>query len=58
MNPLPFNSPEFKPTNKITIDWMKILNVNAKGFLSPEEEKLFKHIMVINEETIAFEDAE
>ena len=37
---------------------MKILNVNAKGFLSLEEEKLFKHIMIINEETIAFEDAE
>ena len=58
MNSLPFNPPEFKPTKKITIDQMKILNVNAKGFLSPEEEKLFKHIMVINEETIAFEDAE
>ena len=37
---------------------MKLLNVNAKGFLLPEEEKLFKHIIVINEETIAFEDAE
>jgi len=37
---------------------MEILNVNAKGFLLPEEEKLFKHIMVLDEDTIAFEDAE
>jgi hypothetical protein len=27
-------------------------------FSLPEEEKLFKHIMVLNEQAIAFEDAE
>jgi hypothetical protein len=37
---------------------MQDLNVNAKGFLQPEEEKLFKHVMVLNEAAIAFEDAE
>jgi hypothetical protein len=55
---LPFNPPEFEPTKKISLERMKILNVNAKGFLLPEEEKLFKHIMVLDEDTIAFEDAE
>jgi len=55
---LPFNPPEFEPTKKISLERMEILNVNAKGFLLPEEEKLFKHIMVLDEDTIAFEDAE
>ena len=50
--------PEFIPTKKITEERMKELNVNAKNFLWPEEEKLFKHIMVLNEAGIAFEDAE
>jgi transposase InsO family protein len=55
---LPFYPPEFLPTRKITTERLKILKINEKGFLLPEEEKLFKHIMVINEEAIAFEDAE
>jgi hypothetical protein len=50
--------PEFTPTKKITTDRLKILKVNDKGFLSPEEDKLFTHIMVINEDAIAFEDTE
>ena len=35
---------------------MDILDVNGKKFLWPEEEKLFQHIMVLNEDAIAFED--
>ena len=34
------------------------LNINATGFLWPEEEKLFQHMMKINETAIAFEDIE
>ena len=34
------------------------LNINATGFLWPEEEKLFQHMMKINETRIAFEDIE
>jgi len=56
--PLPHHPPIFSPTPKISVERMKILNVNAKGFLWPEEEKLFQHIMVLNEEGIAFEDIE
>jgi len=53
--PLPYHPPIFSPMPKISEDHMKILNVNAKGFLWPEEEKLFQHIMVLNEDRIAFE---
>jgi len=56
--PLPTCPPEFTPTQKITEERKKILNVNAKGFLLPEEEKLFLWIMTTNEDAIAFEDAE
>jgi len=56
--PLPYSPPNFIPTAKITLEQMEILNVNATGFLQPEEEKLFKWIMVANEVSIAFEDAE
>jgi hypothetical protein len=37
---------------------MKLLDVNAVGFLWPEEEKLFQHVMKLNEAGIAFEDVE
>jgi len=55
---LPTCPPEFTPTQKITEEYKKILNVNAKGLLLPEEEKLFLWIMTANEDAIAFEDAE
>ena len=56
--PLTSRPPEFIPTAKITQERMKELNVNATGFLWPEEEKLFKHVMKLNENAIAFEDVE
>jgi len=56
--PLPFRPPEFQPTDKISHERMKILNINSKGNLWPEEEKLFRHIMVLNEGGIAFQDIE
>lgn len=56
--PLPYHPPNFVPTYRISEERMDILDVNGKGFLWPEEERLFKHIMVLNEESIAFEDAE
>ena len=55
---LPTHPPEFQPTMKISQQRMQELNVNNNGFLWPEEEKLFKHIMVANESAIAFEDTE
>ena len=58
LSPLPYHPPDFIPTSKFSRDRMKILNVNSVNFLWSEEEKLFKHIMILNEEAIAFEDAE
>ena len=50
--------PDFIPTAKISQERMNELNVNPTGFLSSEEEKLFKHVLVLNESGIAFVDAE
>ena len=55
---LPLHPPEFTPTKKISDERLKILKINETGFMLPEKEKLFKHIMVLNEDAIAFEDAE
>jgi len=51
---LPRHPPEFIPTAKLTQERMETINVNRKGFLWPEEEKLFKHILVLNEASVAF----
>jgi len=58
LSPLTNQPPDFVPTTKITQEWIKELNVNATGFLWPEDEKLFQHIMWLNEHAIAFEDVE
>jgi len=54
---LPFHAPEFTPTAKLTAERLALLEINA-GFLSPEEEKLFVHVMQLNEKALAFEDLE
>jgi len=56
--PLTNQPPEFIPTAKITPERMEELNVNSTGFLWPEEERLFQHVMKLNENGIAFEDIE
>jgi hypothetical protein len=50
--------PSFAPSKKISVERINLLNVNATKFLWPEEEKLFQHIMKLNEDGIAFEDVE
>ena len=52
------NPPPFTPTAKITEERLKILDINGDKFLTPDEERLFQHIMVMNERGIAFEDVE
>ena len=56
--PLPAHPPDFIPTKKITAERLEMMSINGEGFLWPEEEKLFIHIMVLNENAVAFEDAE
>ena len=57
LSKLPFFSPDFVPTAKLTTERLASLNIN-KGFLLPEEEKLFTHVMKLNERALAFEDIE
>jgi len=53
---LPTHPPDFIPTDRLTVERMDSLEVNKDGFLSAEEEKLFKHILVLNEATLPFEE--
>jgi len=50
--------PIFSSTHKILEEHIKILNINAKGFLWSKEKKLFQYIIVLNKDRIAFEDIE
>ena len=55
---LPTLPPEFEPTKKFTMERMNKLNFNKNGFLLPEEEKLFKYILRINERCLAWEESD
>jgi hypothetical protein len=52
--PLPQRPPKFIPTSKLTEERMKSIGINSQGFLWPEEEKLFQHIILLNEDAMAF----
>ena len=52
------NPPEFIPSEKLTKERMKIMNINPNGFLSSEEEKLFEHVFLLNERALAFDESE
>lgn len=54
--PLPIKPPEFLPTAKLTQERIDAMEVNKNNFLLPEEEKLFKHILRLNEKSLAFEE--
>ncbi len=53
---LPKLPPDFVPTERLTEEHMKELNVNEENFLWPEEEKLFKHVLTLNEKTLPYEE--
>ena len=56
--PLSVTPPDFVPTAKLTTERMKDLNIEADGFLWPEEVKLFKNIFMLNERSLAFHQSE
>ena len=56
--PLPFHSPEFQPTTKITAERMATLAIEDNSDLLPDEKKLLMHILVLNERSIAFNEQE
>lgn len=53
---LPVKPPDFTPTERLTEERIEALEVNKDNFLWPEEEKLFKHIMMLNERTLPYEE--
>lgn len=58
LHELPTHPPDFKPTNKISMERLEMLKINETGFLWPEEEKLFQQVMRFNEEALAFEETD
>ena len=55
---LPFKPPEFTPTQKVTQERMEKLGIDENSELTSEEKQLLKHIIVLNERSIAFEEGE
>ena len=56
--PLTPRPPDFIPTKKLTAERLEFMHINADGFLWPEEEKLFAHILKLNEAALAFDESE
>ena len=59
MPPLPMNPPTFTPNGgRLSQERLNEMNVNATKFLWPKEEKLFKHILQLNQNHFVWEDHE
>ena len=56
--PLPKNPPEFKPHGCLTHEGLEAIKVNESKFLWPEEEKLFVHVLQLNQDRFVFEDSQ
>ena len=56
--PLTPNPPEFQPTKKVTEERLKVVNFGPEGWLSKEELKLFKYLIVLREKALAFSTEE
>ena len=50
--------PSFTPGEQLTQEALDSISINGEGFLWPEEEKLFAHILKLNEEALAFEESQ
>jgi hypothetical protein len=55
---LPRHSPVFEPTAKFTAARMKAIGIESNAYIWPEEQKLFQHVLAINERSIAWTDEE
>ncbi|KAI0026512.1 hypothetical protein K488DRAFT_9968, partial [Vararia minispora EC-137] len=56
--PLSSKPPEFTPVGRLTAKNVGKLKLNSDGFLWPEEEKLFYHVLALNQEALAFDDSQ
>ena len=55
---LPFQPPDFKPNGRLTQERLEEMKINDDGFLWPEEEKLFIHILQQHQNHFVFEDSQ
>ena len=55
---LPTHPPEFSPTPKVTQERMDKLGIDDNKDLTDEEKRLLKHVLVINQRSIAFTEDE
>lgn len=51
---LPYHPPLFEPNNKFTEERRKQMEINKRGFLWPEEEKLALWVVATQQEAIAW----
>ena len=55
--PLSPHPPEFTSGERLTVERLEEMKINPDGFLWPEEEKLFAHILKLNEQALAFQES-
>lgn len=55
---LPTHPPDFIPNGRLTREGLDSMNINADGFLLPEEHKLAVHLMQIHQNHFVFEDSQ
>ena len=58
LQPLPTRPPDFVPNGRLTQERLESMNINPRGFMTKEEEKLFVHILQLHQECFAFNDSE
>ncbi|KAL1684775.1 hypothetical protein GGG16DRAFT_21720, partial [Schizophyllum commune] len=56
MEPLPTRPPVFEPSGRLTKDRLASMDINKEGFMWAEEEKLFAHVLKLNQDALAFEE--
>ena len=55
---LPVHPPEFQANGRLTEERLKELAINTEGFMWPEEERLFQHILKVHQDALVFEDSQ
>ena len=55
---LPKHAPEFIPTEKLSSEQMEKLNIDNNPHMTEEEQHLLRHVLAINERSIAFTEDE
>ncbi len=56
--PLPVTPPDFIPNGRLTEERLQDMKLFDDGFLWPEEQKLFTHIIQFHQNSLVFEDSQ